>query len=106
MKEKSIEGVIGCQGKGLNSSLIAVWANLYCSKVTFFLTGNTIYALLCFFPIQPAYAKTINKSHGQIFDHVGVFLDQPVFAHGQLKHNMKHDIKNIQSKKTRRNCTR
>ena len=27
---------------------------------------------------------TINKSHGQTFDHVGVFLDQPVFAHGQL----------------------
>ena len=36
------------------------------------------------FPILLAYAMTINKSQGQTFDHVGVFLDQPVFAHGQL----------------------
>lgn len=36
------------------------------------------------FPILPAYAMTINKSQGQTFDHVGIFFDQLVFAHGKL----------------------
>ena len=27
---------------------------------------------------------TINKAQGQTFDKVGVFLPEPVFAHGQL----------------------
>ena len=36
------------------------------------------------FPILPAFAMTINKSQGQTFEYVGVFLDKPVFTHGQL----------------------
>lgn len=36
------------------------------------------------FPIIVAYAITINKSQGQSFDYVGISLDKPVFAHGQL----------------------
>ena len=36
------------------------------------------------FPIILAFAMTINKSQGQSFEHVGVFLPEPVFAHGQL----------------------
>lgn len=36
------------------------------------------------FPIKLAYAMTINKSQGQTFKLCGVFLPQPVFAHGQL----------------------
>ena len=36
------------------------------------------------FPIIPAYAMTINKAQGQTFEHVGIFLAEPVFAHGQL----------------------
>lgn len=36
------------------------------------------------FPIIPAYAMTINKSQGQTFQHVGVYLEEPVFSHGQL----------------------
>ncbi|XP_065318878.1 uncharacterized protein LOC135926873 [Gordionus sp. m RMFG-2023] len=36
------------------------------------------------FPIIPAFVITINKSQGQTFDHVGLFLPEPVFAHGQL----------------------
>lgn len=36
------------------------------------------------FPIIPAFAITINKSQGQSFEHVGVYLNEPVFAHGQL----------------------
>ena len=36
------------------------------------------------FPIRLCYAMTINKSQGQTFDHVGIFLPEPVFSHGQL----------------------
>ena len=36
------------------------------------------------FPFKLAYAMTINKSHGQTFDMVGLFLPQPCFTHGQL----------------------
>ena len=36
------------------------------------------------FPIRLGYALTINKAQGQTFDMVGVSLQRPVFAHGQL----------------------
>ena len=36
------------------------------------------------FPIQLAYAMTINKAQGQSVHHVGLYLPQPVFSHGQL----------------------
>jgi hypothetical protein len=36
------------------------------------------------FPLRLSFAMTINKSQGQTFDYVGVFLRQPVFCHGQL----------------------
>ena len=36
------------------------------------------------FPIRLAYAITIDKSQGQTFDRVGIYLERPVFAHGQL----------------------
>ena len=36
------------------------------------------------FPVIPAFAMTINKSQGQSFDKVGIYLPDPVFAHGQL----------------------
>ena len=36
------------------------------------------------FPIRLAYAMTINKSQGQTFHKVGIFLNKPCFAHGQL----------------------
>lgn len=36
------------------------------------------------FPIKPAFAMTINKSQGQTLNHVGVFLSQSAFSHGQL----------------------
>ena len=31
-----------------------------------------------------AFAMTINKSQGQSVKHVGLFLKQPIFSHGQL----------------------
>ena len=36
------------------------------------------------FPIRVSYCMTINKSQGQTFEKVGLFLPRPVFAHGQL----------------------
>jgi ATP-dependent DNA helicase PIF1 len=36
------------------------------------------------FPLVPAFALTINKSQGQSINTVGVYLENPCFAHGQL----------------------
>jgi hypothetical protein len=36
------------------------------------------------FPVRPAFAMTINKSQGQTFKHIGIFLRDSVFSHGQL----------------------
>ncbi|UYV82281.1 hypothetical protein LAZ67_21001575 [Cordylochernes scorpioides] len=36
------------------------------------------------FPIRISFAMTINKSQGQTFNKVGLYLPNPVFAHGQL----------------------
>lgn len=35
------------------------------------------------FPVQVCFAMTINKSQGQSLDHVGLYLAEPVFCHGQ-----------------------
>ena len=36
------------------------------------------------FPVWLAFAITINKSQGQTFHHVGLYLEKPVFTHGML----------------------
>ena len=36
------------------------------------------------FPVKVAFAMTINKSQGQTLQNVGVWLNDPCFAHGQL----------------------
>lgn len=35
------------------------------------------------FPVRLAFAMSINKAQGQTLDMVGLYLPQPVFAHGQ-----------------------
>jgi ATP-dependent DNA helicase PIF1 len=36
------------------------------------------------FPLRLAFSVTINKSQGQTFDKVGLYLRMPVFDHGQF----------------------
>ena len=45
-----------------------------------FLSSLFEFSFLC----ALAFAITINKSQGQTLNHVGVVLNEPVFAHGQL----------------------
>ena len=36
------------------------------------------------FPVTLSFAMTINKSQGQSLKKVGLYLEKPVFTHGQL----------------------
>ena len=36
------------------------------------------------YPLTVSYAMTINKSQGQSLSFVGLYLEKPIFCHGQL----------------------
>ena len=36
------------------------------------------------FPIRPCFAITGNKSQGQTFEEIGIYLENDFFTHGQL----------------------
>lgn len=36
------------------------------------------------FPIRSAFAVTCDKSQGQSLSRIGLYLDRPMFSHGQL----------------------
>ena len=36
------------------------------------------------YPIRPAFTMTISKSQGQALESVGLWLNEPLFTHGQL----------------------
>ena len=57
---------------------------LFLPRVSFKIDHSTLTFIRKQFPVQLAYARTINKAQGKTLDRVCVDLRNPVFAHGQL----------------------
>ena len=75
-----IEGIILNGNKKGNTAFIpriTLNTDSHSSKLPFVLSRLQ-------YPLQVAFAMTIDKSEGQTIDHVGVYLPNPVFSHGQL----------------------
>ncbi|CAG8841841.1 39426_t:CDS:2, partial [Gigaspora margarita] len=83
---------------GLPPSFFKLKIGYYAGNLTFIpyisLTSSTSELLFiirwCQFPIQLAFAMTINKSQRQSVKHVGLDLRTPVFSHGQLYVALSH----------------
>lgn len=78
----SMNHMLHCQI--LNGTCIGKF--VYIPRINFTLTESQLPFTLCRrqFPVQVAFAMTINKSQGQTIRHVGIYLPNPVFSHGQL----------------------
>ena len=58
------------------------------------------------FPVRAAFGVTCNKSQGQTFHTVGIYLHRPLFSHGQLyvalsRKGAPHRLKVLNRKQTR-----
>jgi ATP-dependent DNA helicase PIF1 len=74
-------------------------------------TGLPLDFKRCQFPVQPAFAMTINKSQRQTLNWVGLYLSTPVFSHGQLyvacsRVTSRKNLKILISKRQGENVTR
>uniref|UniRef100_A0ABD2WRM7 ATP-dependent DNA helicase n=1 Tax=Trichogramma kaykai TaxID=54128 RepID=A0ABD2WRM7_9HYME len=60
---------------------------VFIPKITLKTDESSDYPFIAYrkqFPIILAFAMTINKSQGQSFDEVGLYINRPLFSHGQL----------------------
>lgn len=60
---------------------------VFIPRITLCTTETSSYPFTLYrkqFPLVLAFAMTINKSQGQSFDCVGLYIDKPLFSHGQL----------------------
>jgi ATP-dependent DNA helicase PIF1 len=56
------------------------------------------------FPVLLAFAMTINKSQGQTFDRVGIYLPESIFSHSQLyviRYALRYFLEQLQGKVSR-----